>query len=248
MKRIIIVSVIMIMCAAVKAQVNIPYREIHYDVKYQWGLMDIMIARGVVTIQTEGDSFFATLNGNSIPWEGRVFCISDTLRATMTPGSEYSRETVDYENGWYMKPKSDRFVSDKTCMTDPVNYKNIQGGGTLNADASTMEAVRVTCDMLGLFYYFREIDFEVLSQERQISIPFTGNDGSSGNVTLTYNCKTDYKLDGIPTPVYDVTFEYGYDGSMTGYPVKALVGVSDRIPLVISANLPIGHIEMIYSY
>ena len=224
-----------------KAQVNIPYQEIPYDVHYHWGLVDLMIAHGLVTIQTEGQNFSATLDGNSIPWEGRVFCVSDTLQATMTPTDGLSHETVTYENGWYMKPKASQYRSDGFDPSNPANYKNIQGQGELNASGSTMEAITVTADMLGLFYYFREMDFDNMTPGNSITIPISVPGGYDQSVVVTYNGCGDYN--GSPT--FDVDFQYTYHGVPSGYTVQARVDTARRIPLLISANLPAGHVEMI---
>ena len=98
MKKTLLLLVAIFGSFIMKAQVNIPPQEIHYDVHYHWGLIDVMIAHGNVTMETEGNQFRATLDGNSIPWDGRIFCVSDTLHATMQPASGLSRETVTYEN------------------------------------------------------------------------------------------------------------------------------------------------------
>ncbi len=55
------------------------------------------------------------------------------------------------------------YRSDGFNASNPANYKNIKDQGYLNADGQTMEAVTVTADMLGLFYYFYEIDFDSMS-------------------------------------------------------------------------------------
>ena len=154
-----IVSMLVVFCCVLlsKAQVTVPYTELNYNVHYHWGLIDVNIAHGVLTMQTEGNRFVATLDGNSIPWNGRVYCVSDTLVATMTPGAGLSREHVDYINGWYMKPKVMLYRSGRFDPDLPSNYRSINGQGTLSASGETMEAITITADMRGLFYYFREI-------------------------------------------------------------------------------------------
>ncbi len=245
MKRIFLIAVIILSALAGKAQVNIPWQEINYNVHYHWGLIDVMIAHGKVTLQCDGGNFYGTLDGNSIPWDGRVLCISDTLRARMTPGSPLSRETVTYENGWYLKPKVTVYNSGSFNPTNPANYKNIYGAGTLDADANTMEAVTVTADMIGMFYYFREMNFPAMSPGQQITIPIAVEGGAPKSVNVTYNGPSSYQINGVTYPSYACTFEYSYNGSMSGYPVKAEVSSSDRIPLLLSAELPVGHVEMI---
>ncbi|MBD5279497.1 MAG: DUF3108 domain-containing protein [Bacteroides sp.] len=229
------------------AQVQIPYQELNYNVHYHWGLINITIGHGKVTLSSDGGRLNGTLDGNSIPWEGRVFCVSDTLQANMTPGSPLSHETVTYENGWYLKPKTMQYNSQGFDPQNPANYKNIKGQGTLDADAQTMEAVTVTADMLGMFYYFHEIDFESMSPGQQISIPISVEGGSPQTVVVTYKGKSDYNAYGVSYATYSCTFEYSYEGSMSGYPVQAEVACSSRIPVLLSASLPIGHVEMIYT-
>ena len=246
MKKTLLLLFAIISAFVSKAQVNIPYQEIGYDVNYRWGLVDVNIAHGVVTIQTDGNQFIASLDGNSIPWEGRVFCISDQLRATMEPTDGLSREIVTYENGWYRKPLVSQYRSGDYDPNDPNNYKNIKGEGFLNADADTMEAVNVTADMLGMFYYFRQIDFDTMNPGT-FSIPITVEGGYAQTVSVTYNGKSTYTVGGVTYPTYSVRFEYSYHGVMSGYPVDAQVSVSSRVPLLLSADLPVGHIEMIHN-
>lgn len=247
MKKTLLLLVTILSAFMAKAQVNIPSQEIHYDVHYHWGFIDVMIAHGNVTMATEGNQFKATLDGNSIPWDGRIFCVSDTLHATMLPTSGLSHETVTYENGWYLKPKVTAYRTSGFDPSNPANYKNIKGQGTLNASDDTMEAINVTADMLGMFYYFKEMDFESMTPGSSITIPITVQGGDPQRVVVTYNGKSSYIVGGTTYPTYAVNFEYSYKGVMSGYPVKAEVSVSSRIPLLLSASLPAGHVEMIHN-
>ncbi|MDE6007273.1 MAG: DUF3108 domain-containing protein, partial [Muribaculaceae bacterium] len=124
--------------------------------------------------------------------------------------------------------------------SNPANFKNIAGQGELDADSETMEAVTITSDMLGMFYYFHELNFDNMSAGQQVTIPIEG--GYSRSVTVTYNGRSEFG--GMPT--YSVTFEYSYDGASSGYPVQAQVDQNSRIPVLLSAELAIGHVEMIY--
>lgn len=246
MKKIVLLIVIALSSLASKAQTNIPYQELRYDVHYHWGLIDVQIAHALLTVNADNGSFNATLDGNSIPWEGRVLCVSDTLRANMTGSGAATRENISYVNGWYMKPKTSEFHSSAFNPQNPANYKNILGQGTLNADSNTMEAIDVTANMLGLFYIYRGLDFDQMSEGQSITIPITTPDGSSERVVITYNGKSQYQIGGTNYPTYDTVFEYSYHGPMSGYPVTCQVGANNRIPLYFATSLPVGHVEMIY--
>lgn len=246
MKRIMTTAFIIALFAGIsKAQVCIPQQEIPYNVHYKWGLIDVMIAKGNVTIRTDGANFHGTLDGTSIPWEGRIICVSDTLLAEMLPADGLSRENVIYQNGWYRHPKVSDFRSVRYNPDDPAYFKNTQGGGSYDASDDTMEAIAVTADMLGMFYYAKEMDFDKLSPGDTFTMPIEGN--GAKEVKVTYIGQDIYNINGSTYPTYDIEFEYSYDGSLSGYNVHSKIGATDRIPILISASLPLGQVEMIYN-
>ncbi|MDE6267203.1 MAG: DUF3108 domain-containing protein [Muribaculaceae bacterium] len=247
MRKILLTLVVMATALAAAAQIEIPYQEIGYDVKYHWGFMNVNIGHGKVTLQSQNQQFNATLDGNTIPWEGRVFCVSDTLNAAMQPGTPLSSETVSYQNGWYMKPTTAQYREGAFGTMNPFDYKNTLGQGELDASGQTMEAISISTDMLGLFYYFHEIDFDNMAPGQQVTIPIAVNGGDSKSVTITYNGTSSYEAAGYMFDTYGLTFEFTYQGVPSGYPVEAQVAQNTRVPVLLSTSLPIGHVEMIYA-
>ncbi len=241
------ILIAMVVALGAAAQVEIPYQEIGYDVKYHWGFMKVNIGHGKVTLHSENQQFKGTLDGNTIPWEGRVFCVSDTLNASMTPGSPMSHEAVTYQNGWYMKPTTSQYHSGAFGTLNPADYKNTMGQGELDASGQTMEAITISTDMLGLFYFFHEIDFDSLSPGQELTIPIAVNGGADRSVTVHYNGTSSYEAAGYMFNTYSLTFEFTYQGVSSGYPVEAQVAQNTRVPVLLSASLPIGHVEMIYA-
>ena len=104
----------------------------------------------------------------------------------MSPTSGLSKETVTYENGWYLKPKVTEYRSGNFVPSDPANYKNIKGGGELDASANTMEAIHIMGDMLGMFYYSHEIDFESMKPGSTLTIPIAVEGSNPEKVVVTY--------------------------------------------------------------
>lgn len=227
------------------AQVVIPRQEIPYNVNYHWGIIDVMIARGTVTVESDGCNFYGTLDGTSIPWEGKIICVSDTLQASMNWEEDVLTETVTYQNGWYRRPSASSFRSATYNPDDPAIFKNIAGGGSYDASSDSMEAITVTSDMIGMYYIAHAIDFERLRPGDQVRFPIVGP--YSHEVVVTYQGQGLYDVGGSTYPVYNCSFEYGYDGSMSGYPVECKIGATDRVPLYLSASLPAGHVEMLYA-
>lgn len=245
MKKLFTLLLIACACQLVKAQVEIPHQEISYNVNYHWGIIDVNIARGTVTIQTDGDLFTGTLDGSSIPWEGKIICVSDTLKANMTDAAGNLSESVVYQNGWYRHIPVSLYKSSNYNPDDPAYFKSIAGQGSYDASSDSMEAITVTSDMLGMYYFAHALDFSTMEAGHEYFIPIDGK--YSKKVLINYQGQGVYNVDGNSYRTYDLTFEYSYDGSMSGFPVECKIGVDNRIPLFISASLPVGRVEMLYS-
>ena len=232
-------------CMVSKAAITIPATEIPYNVNYHWGIIDVNIAHGTVKYKCDGTNFHGTLDGVSIPWEGHVILVSDTLDTQMLPGGKYSKEKVEYQSGWYRRPKAKYFRSNNYDASNPANYKNIAGHGSYDASNASMEAITITSDMIGMYYYAHEIDFESLQPNQEIIIPIEGV--YAQELKVTYLGKGSYEIDNVSYPTYNVMFEYNYNGKMSGYPVQMRIHTTDRLPVFLSASIPVGRIEMIYN-
>lgn len=245
MKRIFLLMMMFAAFIMVKAGVTIPFTEVPYNVNYHWGIIDVNIAHGTVKYKCDGTNFSGTLDGVSIPWEGHVIVVSDTLETQMLPGQKYSLEKINYQSGWYRRPKAKYFRSQGYDASNPENYRNIAGAGQYDASPNTMEAITITSDMVGMYYYAYEIDFENLQPNDVITIPIQGV--YAQKMTVTYLGKGSYEIENTNYPTYNVMFEYNYEGKMSGYPVQMRIRQSDRMPIFLSASIPVGKVEMIYN-
>lgn len=214
-----------------------PETQFNYDVQYKWGIVNIAIGRGVATVSIDNDLLHGTLDGKSIPWEGRVFSIGDVLKASMSPKSQHNQ----YINGTYRKPK----VGTVSNPDNPSSYRNLLGEGELNASAETMEAVSVTANMLGLFYFAKTIDFETLNPGDELEIDVINPDGHNATeqMLIRYEGRGNSKS-GAPEEVYEIVFNYSYGGQYTRYPVKCEISTQNLVPVYFGADLKIGHVDM----
>lgn len=219
--------------------VDIPCTVYTYKARYHMGIINVHIGTGKVKILKSGDKFVGTLDGHSIPWNGRVFCINDTIRASLSP----SAAIVGYNNGWYLKPSKREYQAGRYGAAYPSSYKNLHGRGTLDASEETMEAVKIMSQMTMLYYYFKILDFSAMKPGDSIMMPVNGG-GKADKVRITYDGPSHIKIDGIIYHTWAVSFEFSYRGSMSGYTVKSQVDTSTRVPLRFSSHLPIGHVEM----
>lgn len=245
MKKIILLTITCLASICSYAAVTIPETVVPYDVNYHWGIINVNIAHGTVKYHCDGTNFYGTLDGVSIPWEGHVILVSDTLKTQMLPGNKLSTEKVEYQSGWYRRPKAKYFRSNNYDASNPANYKNIAGEGQYDASNDSMEAITITSDMIGMFYYANEIDFESMQTNDKVTIPIEGV--YAQKVVVTYLGEGSYEIDNTNYPTYNCMFEYTYNGGMSGYPVQMRIDKKTKLPVFISASIPVGRIEMIYN-
>lgn len=226
------------------SQINLPSSPLSYEARYHCGFIKIDAGEAHIGLSLNGNRYMATLNGQSVPIGGRVYAISDTICSTMTNnGSGLSHETVTYENGWYAKPHAHGSNVPKLNFNNPDDYKNINGGGDLDASSETMEAVTVSTDMLAMFYYFQQFDYDALQPGQTIELTVNLPDGDTQQVAVTYVGEDSF--DGHTT--HKLTFNFSYHGVMTDYPVTAQVDATTKLPLLFAADIKIGHIELVYN-
>lgn len=245
MKKLLIILFAIFAWHFADAGVVIPRQEARYNVRYHWGIVDIDIARGVVAFESDGNRFSGTLDGTSIPWEGKIICVSDTLVANVGADSGAVSEDVVYMNGWYRHVPVSIFNSGSYNPADPAYFRNIQNQGDYDASSDSMEAITVTTDMIGMYYLAHAIDFDTMEPGHSYFVDITGP--YSKQLVITYKGPGFYTCDSGTYPVYDLSFEYGYGDSLSGFPVDCKIGRSSHLPLYFSASLPVGHVEMLYT-
>lgn len=247
MKRSLILSIAATaaLFASAAQPVAYPQQTVKYSVTYRWGFINKVAGHGtVVTECATPGQFTGSLTGQSIPWGGKLYTVTDRLEATFgAPGANgVAPETITLKNGIYSKPEVGQTVTD--LLSDPAMFWDTDGRGTLDASADTKEAVSITADMLSLFYYAKAIDFPSLSEGQKLEIPITNADGSKGSLAITYGGEQTVNLGSLEVPAYAIVFNYTYNGVPSAYPVNAWISVNGRIPVILSASLAIGHMEM----
>lgn len=232
-------AMVALIASSAKATVKIPSTSLTYDVVYHWGLINKVAGHGYVNYHTYGNTYMASLQGSSIPWGGKIYTVNSSLRATFGPERDgVSTETVDAIRGVYSKP-------DVGSNPHSAPYRTIYGAGTLDASSETMEAVTIMSDMLSIFYYARQLGFATMPAGRELEIPIV-RDGVEQTLYITYKGVQSYSYGGYSTEAYAIEFRYTYNGAPDRFPVTCLIGTDSRIPVMFSADLLIGHVEMRY--
>lgn len=216
-KLIIAIIAAMVLTVTAGAITAIPETTCKYYVTYHWGVINKVAGTGYVTYHSAGNRFTGQLSGHSIPWGGKIYTVRTELTADFvaTDNDGVTPETIVTQQGVYSKPHVGKTEGNE-------EYKDIQGGGTLDASPQTMEAVTIMSDMLSIFYYAHTLDFDAMKSGQSITIPVI-KDGVNENLYLTYEGTSDYETWNYTTPAYKIVFRYTYDGKPDSYPVTCLI-------------------------
>lgn len=245
MRRILLAAICGLCICASNAQTKV----YQYNVFYALGLLHKDVGHATVSITTDGCNFIGVLHGRSLEWGGRIYAVRDTLHATMhrpVPGDPIGiSERVNFQVGWYAKPLVEEIENGSFSLSNPKNYRNTRGEGRLDASDDTMEAITITSDMLGLFYFFKYMDFTVLKRSRAYVVPIVKPGGAVQHLSITYLGTDCYKVGKKSVPTYRVQFDYCFEGEPSGYPIDCQIEQNSRVPVEFSAGLKIGHFKMV---
>lgn len=213
---------------------------LRYEARYRYGFIKIDAGYADVVLHIGNNRLEATMNGRSFDIGDRIYAISDTLHAVMPAGAAHAVENVTYENAWYTRRSADN-VGPVIDFGDRSDSRSIFGEGDLDASSGTMEAVTLSTDILGMFYYFKEMDYSKLHAGRVINMDITLPDGDIQKAVMQYVGEDTFN--GRAT--YKMLVNYSYHGEMSCYPVTVQVDKTTKLPLLLSANIKIGHVELV---
>lgn len=221
MKRLAIflsfVAVMAAFCAA---------NELVYNVEWHWGPVNVHAGDAYVAIECDGGDLQGTMTGTSIPIEGKVMSVADTIRASLSQ----ERACIDYINGVYRKRPED---------ADVFEFRTIHGDGELDASPRTMEAVNITALLIGFFYYAETMDFASMSPGESVTVQIV-NAGQEGELDITYNGQSETSRG----EVYDLSLLYRIPG-IPDNPIECRVDSLTRLPLLFASTLHIGKVQMV---
>lgn len=197
-----------------------------YNVEWHWGPVTVHAGQAYVAVDCSDGILNGTMTGTSIPIEGKVMSVADTIRASMSP----ERTCIDYINGVYRK---------RSENSDVFGFRTIHGDGELDASPRTMEAVNITALLIGFYYYADTVDFSTMSPGDSVTVPIE-NDGESGELVITFNGETDSNRGAA----YKLSLLYNIPG-IPEYPIICHVDKTSRLPLLFASTLHIGRVQMV---
>ncbi len=169
-------------------------------------------------------TFTATLSGKSIDLFGHYYEAQDTIVGSIMSDAVQlnSTQNISHEQGIF-------------------NIETIQGN-TVHSHVSDYGS-GLTTDLLGVFYYMRQIDYEKYQAGQHFHIGITESDQVEA-LDISYLGKETLETSGETFHI-TLTFTSRQSGKSDSMEVWIATG-ADRTPLLIKGTLSVGHMECRY--
>lgn len=244
MKRLFyLVVTVMALLPAIAMAWMVPDEVLHYNVRFKWGFIDANA--GIVELTTrnipDSNLFKATLSGKSVNILNHYYGASDTIIGTLMSDSvrsvytqnllradgQFAIETVTYPGGNSKDGKVVKHLPNGQVIRERISH---YGGG-------------VTVDLLGVFYYIRQIDYTLMKQGDTVKVNvFSGKDAET--LSILYNGITSADSLGTTVPAFDITLNFtNNSGNAAASKMNVKISTSSsRIPLIFNGSLKVGHL------
>jgi len=244
MKRLLFIMFFAaILGAAATRAWDVPDETLHYEVRFKWGFIDANagIAELKTVTDTASHTFRATLTGKSVNLLGHYYAAGDTIRGTLMSDriqSVYTEhlsqadgmfaiQTITYPGAGSASEGEivTRYPDGKVLRERISHY----GGG-------------VTVDLLGVFYYIRQLDYEQMTPGTGVTVNILyGSDAET--LKVDYKGKVMADSCGSEVPAYAIGLTFSSPTSAhTSQMDVSISADTARIPLVISGSLKVGQI------
>lgn len=224
----------------------VPSETLSYEVHYRWGLINANA--GVATVQSEllpGKNLFrARLSGQSVCLLGHYYGASDMLVGTImadTYQPVYNQKITEESGAFNIETVVYNHNAD--CAEGEV-IKTLPNGQQVKSRISHY-AGGVTIDLLAVFYYMRQLDYQNMQPGQSVRINVF-YDKTPEVLTINYVGKETIDFKGQQHEVFHITMNFtGQNGGTeVSDAMSALISTSDsRIPLVVNGNLKFGHVH-----
>ncbi len=222
---------------------------LHYVISYKWGLIHKDAGDATLSLLNNGNNYQLILAAKTKPWADKVYQVRDTLLGTIRKSDfkPLSYSKITHEKGRYGKDHITYSYSG-TKVTGNCHRIRKDKAGNLNESTKTLTASGPVYDMLSVFYYLRNINYDDLNAGKAIKATvFSGSKAET--ITIKSLGKEQIQLrDKTKREAYHILFNFTTEGKKkSSDDINAWISAdSVHIPLYLVGKLPVGQVRVYF--
>ncbi|MCH5229579.1 MAG: DUF3108 domain-containing protein [Muribaculaceae bacterium] len=223
---------------------------LNYVVTYKWGLIQKDAGDVKITRNPTNEGYELRLLAKTKPWADKIYKVRDTL-ISVTKREQYRPIQYTYiahEKNKYRKDEIKFTYSGNHVTATSEKYKE-EKNGKISQESSILEGDLPVYDMLSVYFFLRNIDYNVLKPDENIHATiFSGSKTENldvrcmGKETIQLRDKSEHEA-------WHIVFKFTQGaGKKSSDDINCWVSTdSPHIPLLIVGNLPIGQVRVHYT-
>lgn len=248
MKRIISVLILIICYAGCIMANAFANEDLRYVVTYKWGMIRKDAGEAILSLRNSNGRYNISLVARTKPWADHFYSVRDTLLGTIRK-SDFKPllyQKITHEKGKYGKDVISYSYSGPKVTGTCKRYRD--KNGKISESVKVLTASGNVFDMLSVFYYLRQINYENLTTDRKITATvFSGK--ASEKITIRNLGREKIKLrNKSEREAYHIRFNFtSGGGSKSSDDIDAWISTDSRhIPLYVVGKLPVGQVRAYY--
>lgn len=228
---------------------DIKDENLHYVISYKWGLIHKDAGEATLSLRNRGQNYDIMLAAKTKPWADKFYQVRDTLMGKIRKSDfkAMSYTKIAHEDGKYGRDVISYSYSGKQVTGVCKRYKKNKKG-EVSTSSKTLTASGPVYDMLSVFYYLREIDYESLEKNKVLKATvFSGSKAET--ITIHLVGKEKIKLrNKAEREAYHITFNFTTGGKKkSSDDIDTWISTdSSHIPLYLTGSLPVGQVRAYY--
>lgn len=228
--------------------VNFQNEKLSYTISYKWGLIHKDAGEATLSLTSGGNQYQVMLTAKTKPWADRLYQVRDTLKCTIMASvlQPLSYEKITHEKGEYKRDEIKYIRQNNTTIGKARRFRYDKGKESITEN--TFSATGPVYDMLSIFYYLRQLDFNHLDQNKVYTATiFSGKRKETIRIRSLGKEKIKLK-DKSEKEAFHIRFNFTREGGKkSSEDMDTWISTDSRhIPLYLVGKLPVGEIRAYY--
>lgn len=232
-----------------QAVTSFPNENLHYVISYKWGLIHKETGEATLSLRRSNNFYNIMLSAKTRPWADKLYQVRDTLKGVIRVSDlrPVSYTKITHEKGKYKKDEITYTISGNNTTGKAKRYRPEKG--KMNVAEKTFSASGPVFDMISVFYFLRNLDFDQLNKNKIYTATiFSGKQKETIKIRSLGIEKIKLR-DKTERQAYHIRFNFTREGGkQSSDDMDTWISTDARhIPLYLTGKLPIGEVRAYYT-